>query len=229
MPRRAPKPPGVRANPRVKQAQKASENLSRIPDLLTAPTMTTEQWDSFRVELLSGSDRASAIVGAAYVETMLETLIIGSFPDITQHTYVELSKQSGPLHSFSAKIVLGFAMGLYSKDFFDDLNIVRQMRNHFAHKLTGSSFKDEAPRKLWKKFKHKDANNDIPDNIADLINNSRIAGLAPNILNTSLERTGYTSVIIDLFHQLADLHFTNRDRKNLADALEKYKPDSELQ
>ena len=48
-----------------------------------------------------------------------------------------------PLSTFSSRIKTAYCLGLISKDEFDDLNIIRRIRNRFAHKMHGYSFDDE--------------------------------------------------------------------------------------
>jgi hypothetical protein len=40
---------------------------------------------------------------------------------------------NGPLHSFYSKIVTGYALGIYDDGIRDNLHIVRNIRNAFAH------------------------------------------------------------------------------------------------
>jgi len=40
---------------------------------------------------------------------------------------------NGPLNSFSSKIIVGYALGIYDEGMRNDLNIVRNIRNVFAH------------------------------------------------------------------------------------------------
>ncbi len=45
-----------------------------------------------------------------------------------------------PLSTFSAKIELGYAVGLYSEPFHTNLNMIREVRNRFAHSFNALSF-----------------------------------------------------------------------------------------
>src|SRR5262249_31340265 len=51
-----------------------------------------------------------------------------------------LLKYSGPLASFSARIDVGFAIGLYGDETKSDLHILRKVRNDFAHELMPKTF-----------------------------------------------------------------------------------------
>jgi hypothetical protein len=43
------------------------------------------------------------------------------------------SDQEAPLSAFSARIRIGYALGIYDQAFRDDLNIIRAVRNAFGH------------------------------------------------------------------------------------------------
>src|SRR5262249_12368025 len=44
-----------------------------------------------------------------------------------------LVADNGPLNSFSSKIITGYALGIYDESMRNDLQIVRNIRNVFAH------------------------------------------------------------------------------------------------
>jgi hypothetical protein len=49
-------------------------------------------------------------------------------------------RTSGPLGSFSAKINLGFMLGIYTIDSWRDMDYIREIRNSFAHKISTKDF-----------------------------------------------------------------------------------------
>jgi len=55
----------------------------------------------------------------------------------------DLLTGQGGLSSFSARISLAYAVGLISLHAADDLHSVRRIRNDFAHRLHGLSFKTQ--------------------------------------------------------------------------------------
>ena len=66
-------------------------------------------------EIESGSDRAAAIIAAAFVEDHLASAIKARFhPD--EKLLNETFRSTGPLGSFSAKISFAFLIGLCSKE-----------------------------------------------------------------------------------------------------------------
>ncbi|MGM4967818.1 MltR family transcriptional regulator [Tardiphaga sp. 1201_B9_N1_1] len=55
-----------------------------------------------------------------------------------------LFEGEAPLSSFSAKIKIGYALGLYGKIVRDDLDTIRTVRNAFAHSTVHLDFKTPA-------------------------------------------------------------------------------------
>jgi DNA-binding MltR family transcriptional regulator len=51
---------------------------------------------------------------------------------------------SAPLGSFAAKIRLAHLLGLISKDFYSDLEMMKEIRNRFAHDLSAVSFDQQS-------------------------------------------------------------------------------------
>jgi DNA-binding MltR family transcriptional regulator len=76
---------------------------------------------------------AAAILGAGLVEHGLETLLRSRFKLQDDETWAMLTRDNGPLKSFYFKIAMGYALGIYDQRMHDDLNIVRNIRNAFAH------------------------------------------------------------------------------------------------
>lgn len=93
-------------------------------------------------ELYEESDRGAAILAAATFEHWLESNIIENFVELDQDMRNNLF-DNGPLSTFSAKINLGFALGLYNKTVLNDLHTVRRIRNKFAHSTGPMNFKDQ--------------------------------------------------------------------------------------
>jgi len=96
----------------------------------------------FMEEFEGESDRAAAVLGAAYLDDHLRELI-GSFL-IDDSTRVDelLKGPLAPLGSFASRISASYCMGLMSKNEYNDLQIIREIRNRFAHELHGVSFSD---------------------------------------------------------------------------------------
>ncbi len=91
-------------------------------------------------ELESLSDRAAGIVALSLLENSLVSVLLDSFIDLDKTSLKELLGESGPLGIFSAKIKMAFALGLVSADGKNDLDVIRRIRNDFAHNLSESTF-----------------------------------------------------------------------------------------
>jgi len=58
-----------------------------------------------------------------------------------------------PLSSFNAKIRMGFALKLYGEDTFHDLNLLRELRNVFAHGKLAVDFDTPAVKQAINQFR----------------------------------------------------------------------------
>ncbi len=83
-------------------------------------------------EFENESDRATVILGVAKLDKQLRTLLIKTLHHHTKNDD-DLFDNDSPLSSFSAKIKLSYRLNLIDKNFFDTLNLIRKIRNNFAH------------------------------------------------------------------------------------------------
>jgi DNA-binding MltR family transcriptional regulator len=91
-----------------------------------------EKWLDVVEELRNQTDRGLAVVGATIVEEQLKSLILRGFTKVNQ----EVRRMFDPDHalgSFSPKIRLAYAVGFVSHAVYCDLDLIRQIRNRFAH------------------------------------------------------------------------------------------------
>ena len=104
------------------------------------------KWEAFYEELQSESPRAAAIISGAFLDSLLRDLI-ASFMIENDKAVDELlgsdKNLETPLSSFGARIKTAYCLGLISKLEYHDLNLVKKVRNRFAHKLHGYTFKNE--------------------------------------------------------------------------------------
>lgn len=84
-----------------------------------------------------------AVIGQALIEHDLEQLLRRKFTRTDDNTWEMLTDDKGPLGTFFAKIVAGYAFRLYDEDFCTNLHIVRNIRNVFAHAKRVLSFDHE--------------------------------------------------------------------------------------
>jgi len=97
------------------------------------------KWKKLVVAFQHKSDRASAILGATYLETSLKQLIVCFLIDDPKATH-QLLNEEGPLGSFHARLKAAYCMGLLSKTEYHDLNLIIEIRNMFANAIEINSF-----------------------------------------------------------------------------------------
>jgi len=84
------------------------------------------------------SDRASAILASSFLDNCLENFLKEKLAD---HKIKDnLFKGYGPLSSFSARTDIALLLGLIPEHIYQDLKIIRKIRNEFAHSTEQISF-----------------------------------------------------------------------------------------
>lgn len=91
------------------------------------------------LELHAGSDRVAAIMGAALIETYLVNALEAGLSDASDRAAL-FHDQGAPFGTFKARIVAGKALGLFGADIAEDLDVIRDIRNQFAHALLSIDF-----------------------------------------------------------------------------------------
>lgn len=98
-----------------------------------------------------------ALVTAGLVEDELERLLLTAGRTLTNGHAKDIFGGMGPLHGFSAKIEIAYMFELIDKIVRDDLQIIKSIRNKFAHTTRyvffESSHVDQDCRRLsnWEK------------------------------------------------------------------------------
>lgn len=89
----------------------------------------------FRIgaELEKESDRGCALVAAAYLENEINELLDCFFIKQGARARAALFDFNGPVGTFSSKIKMSAALGLLPEEIHKALDIIRKIRNEFAH------------------------------------------------------------------------------------------------
>jgi hypothetical protein len=87
------------------------------------------------------NDRALAIVGGAFLDTLLENILVEFLVD-DEKEVAELMRYDGPMGTYSGRIRAAYCLGLLRKPARDDLRLVGKIRTRFAHDLS-ASFADQ--------------------------------------------------------------------------------------
>ena len=108
-----------------------------------SPAVVAE-FKAFANEFRSESDRAAVILGAAKLDLLLFQILQRAFKPVPSRD--ELLEGDCPIGTFSARIAVTHRLGLIDSDFARALNLVRKIRNSFAHELSGVSLNAGAHR-----------------------------------------------------------------------------------
>ena len=90
------------------------------------------------------NERAAAIVGGAFLDTLLEHILL-SFLIEDEKEVQRLLDPDQPLGTYGNRVRVVYCLGLIGKVVRDDLRLVGKIRNRFAHDLH-ASFEDESIR-----------------------------------------------------------------------------------
>ena len=102
--------------------------------------------ESFRGE----SDRGAAVLAGSFVENYLATFIESFIED--KKIAKALFDPLGALSNFSQRIAVAYAFGFITKETYDDLTLIRNIRNHFAHHPFDTSFDTPEVAKMVSKL-----------------------------------------------------------------------------
>jgi len=102
----------------------------------------SKDFEGFLDEFQKENDRSAAIIGAAFLDEHLKQLLTNFLVDDSKEVGNLLSSES-PLGSFGARIRAAYCLGLISRQYFESLKIIKDVRNAFAHQLHGRTFEDK--------------------------------------------------------------------------------------
>jgi hypothetical protein len=136
-----PKPRDREATPKAASPSKVKNALRA---LINRAGTESETVDYFQ-EVLTGfggmgvgaggnrNDRGAALLLATNLENSLRIAIERKLAIAEKHRAMLFEEEASPLRDFSAKIRMGYAMGLFRKEIKTTLDIIRVIRNVFAH------------------------------------------------------------------------------------------------
>jgi len=105
--------------------------------------ISAEQQRAYLEEANRNTDRGTAILVGAYLDTQLEVLL-SSFMIADAPLVDRLFNPTQPLGSFGARMMLAYGLGLISEVEHHDLKIIQSIRNDFAHDLHGLTFQNDS-------------------------------------------------------------------------------------
>jgi hypothetical protein len=89
----------------------------------------------------SGNDRATAVMLGSFVEANLENLLTSVMRnDLNSRDRRQLFEYEGALGTFASKVVVAYALKLIGRVTRSDLDLIRVIRNEFAHSRISFNF-----------------------------------------------------------------------------------------
>jgi mannitol operon repressor len=116
---------------------KAKRSPPKSPEDLDASLETFIR--TFRNE----SDRGAVLVASALLDEILETLLRGAMsnePHIKKRCIDPLFGPEAALATFASKMKIARAFGILADWMYEDLEIIRKIRNEFAHSHSSADF-----------------------------------------------------------------------------------------
>ena len=101
-----------------------------------------EYFSGFLKEFQAETDRGAALVGAALLDKQLHDLLRSHLLDKKESLEL-LEGGSAPLGTFSARIKASYCLGLITDLEHRELQLIRKVRNEFAHQTHGLTFQNE--------------------------------------------------------------------------------------
>jgi hypothetical protein len=133
---RPPKPDGVKASPRFARSSNPKRGRRRHANI------NEQRRIALYGEFRGMSDSAAAIIGANLLEHQLALSIMARLVKLSPADHNRIfDGESAVLGRFHAKIQIGYALGIYGKKEYDELMLVKAIRNRFAHNLFVKSFR----------------------------------------------------------------------------------------
>jgi DNA-binding MltR family transcriptional regulator len=117
----------------------------------TALDITAEIIGAMDKEFHDAPDRVLAIVGAAYLDSLLEELFRAIFVQDKEEAN-RLLEPDKALGSNGSRYQLAYCLGLIEKHQRDDLKMIAKIRNSFAHRYDVQSFGHDEPKSLLAKL-----------------------------------------------------------------------------
>jgi len=90
-------------------------------------------------------DRATVLIAGALLDQALEAAILTHFVNLNKNEKRDIfsGEVNGPLSSFAHKIRISYALGIIGKNAKEDLNVIKAIRNAFAHAFDHVDFSTE--------------------------------------------------------------------------------------
>jgi DNA-binding MltR family transcriptional regulator len=163
---------------------------------------TLETWkevnqkrDELFESLSKESDRGVVLTSASFLDEALEVLLRERFSirqPKSKSSMKPLFQPFGPLSTFSGKITICYAIDLIGKWMYEDLEIVRKLRNEFAHSFGVARFDLPISVQLTERLKAADFAVTITTKKANGMKEIKKRKSRPPTTKAHMERTRFT-------------------------------------
>lgn len=126
-----------------------------------------EDLGQFLEELNRETDHGLPLVGAALIDSRLEETLRSFFCEGRMSSKL-LDQANAPLATFSARAQTCYALGLIDEDEYAEIELIRRVRNEFAHAKHGTSFQSERVKGLCSSLR-----SDLPEGAGHPTNDPR--------------------------------------------------------
>ncbi|NJB84173.1 hypothetical protein [Wenyingzhuangia aestuarii] len=100
-----------------------------------------DYWNNvLKQEFDKETDRGAAIFATSLFDAALRNLLIGYLAPNTNSKDEIFDGPNAPLSTLSSKIIMSYRLGILSDRYVRDLNLIRKIRNEFAHNIQGCDF-----------------------------------------------------------------------------------------
>lgn len=87
------------------------------------------------------SDRGAVLIAASLIDQRLMEILEGYLIENKQSSDL-FSQPNAPLGTLSAKAAMAYSLGLIQKNEFEEISLIRKIRNDFGHKWKDINFKN---------------------------------------------------------------------------------------
>ena len=105
-------------------------------------------FEAINKSLSEESDRAKVIIVSCWIEEFLKIKLMNEFSKGNSKARKTLFASNGPFATFSAKINAVFCAGWVEGDVYHDIQVIRRLRNIYAHTYDPVSLDEGETRKL---------------------------------------------------------------------------------
>jgi hypothetical protein len=157
-------------------------------------------------EVYGTNDRARSVMLAAIVETSLEIFLRRQTrPSLSTDDARLLFDFRGPLGDFSSKILVGYAFNFYGPNTRHDLDLVRTLRNGFAHARISFDFTTTAVAAVCTQLR-------APDDPGAFIPHGWLSAVPHEDLGDASDKTHPRTRYIATCHILSERFLSNAGR-----------------